>query len=665
MSLVVSAFSALLILLAIILTGQRYRAEHHTILQAELQIAEMSATSVVEAMSLAMAGGNTVIPRDPSSIETFLASQHLRAFRARGKTRAGQPYDMLYNRDTRRSLSASWPANHRDDLVSSIAEARTKAATTQEHKYDRLLDMLERKLKAYDEDQRLLPSFIAVTAGCEDQQVGEQRVDLEQGTALLTMATTRHGADGAVCLVFDVSHLTELRNRVLSEVVPPTILALAITLGLGILLAWALLAPVRQLAQFAKHHPLGKAPDQIPGETRNDAVGVLARVLSSVFAKTAEQLQILEDRQVELEQALDARSAFLATMSHEIRTPLTGVLGLTELALDGTLDESKRTLLHTSKQSGELLLGVLNDILDYSKLEAGQMRIEEVPVSLRAVISQVTDLMSSRAHDRNIDLRIDIHKDVPAWVHGDAVRLQQIILNLLSNAIKFTEDGVVAVVCRPTARGILIEVEDTGIGMADPDIVFDRFRQAESSTTRRFGGTGLGLSICRALIDAMGGRIDVASTLGTGSTFRVMLPLPACPAPRETEAWVDAASSMRILVAEDNIVNQRVITGLLERLGHQVVVVDNGEAAVEEVQKRRFDAVLMDWMMPIMDGVEATRAIRALGTHGDLPIVALSASASTDSETLFKEAGANSVLGKPIRIKQLAATLQELAAVAA
>lgn len=379
----------------------------------------------------------------------------------------------------------------------------------------------------------------------------------------------------------------------------------------------------------------------------------------------------LERAQAEAQEASRAKSAFLAMMSHELRTPMNGVLGLAHALRGTTLDPRQAEYLEMLEQSGHGLMTILNDILDLSKIEAGKLELEVAPFDVRKLAAQVRLVWSETARLKGLELVLDVDPATPAWLAGDAARVRQILMNLISNALKFTETGRVTVRVAPDAAGdgIVLAVSDTGVGMSGEQRarLFTPFAQGDRTIARRFGGTGLGLAICRQLVDMMDGEIGVETAAGLGSTFTARLPLPAARALSDFSGPVAALdlAGARVLVVDDNLVNQTVARAILEAVGVSVATVGDGYAALARLRVEDFDVVLMDVHMPQMDGVEAVRRIRAgEGGRVDLPVVALTADAMVgDAERLLAQ-GFDDAHPKPIQPAGLLATVAGLRTVA-
>lgn len=408
---------------------------------------------------------------------------------------------------------------------------------------------------------------------------------------------------------------------------------------------------------------------------------VVVRQLRALEQRRSELEQLarhLQEARAEAEQASRTKSAFLANMSHELRTPFNGLLGMMSLLDRSPLTAQQHDYLGIARQSGEHLLAILNDVLDFSKMESGRLALVAGPTDLRQMVNEVQALMAPQARDKGLQFDAELAADLHPVVQADAQRVKQILFNLLGNAIKFTDAGRVRLrVDRCyTPHGLpatQFRISDTGIGMGEDTRarLFQRFSQGDDSISRRFGGTGLGLEISRTLAEMMDGHITVTSQVGQGSEFTVVLPLPELaasalaevspPAPMPASPAADlsdrvaptgpTAGSLNVLVADDHPVNRKFMQVLLERLGHRVVLATQGAEAVAVVSQQACDLVLMDLHMPVMDGLAAARAIRALPLpHSRVLIVALTADAFAESRERVRQAGMDDFLAKPVQL---------------
>lgn len=486
----------------------------------------------------------------------------------------------------------------------------------------------------------------------------------------------------------------------LTELLRSAVLAVAIVIGMRLLI----LRHVQQVARYASEltldqldRPLklARAPRVQPGQA--DEIDVLVDAINGMRVSLQDEIakrQATEQRSQQLavdkeaaELANAAKGEFLANVSHEIRTPMNAIIGMSDLALHSGMAEPQRGYIQRVSTAARLLLGILNDILDFSKIEAGKLDLEQTPFSLTDVLDSLLDVVGVKAREKGLVLSFTVASDAPIRLMGDPLRLQQVLVNLVGNAVKFTAQGQVKLSVCVLSQGpgevtLRFDVSDTGVGMTSEQLarLFQPFSQGDSSTSRHFGGTGLGLAISRQLVAMMGGEIDVSSQLGQGSTFGFSLrypldmartgdgqsqrlgvltgqgghgtlghlPLPVAP---------PELAGVRVLLAEDNEVNQELAVALLERVGITVAVAANGHEVLALLAQQRFDCILMDCQMPGMDGYTATRCIRADARWKRLPIIAMTANAMVSDRQKVLDAGMSDHVSKPISVEDLYAKL--------
>lgn len=418
-----------------------------------------------------------------------------------------------------------------------------------------------------------------------------------------------------------------------------------------------------------------KIPNEL--DELNSSFNALVEELSSskdeILAVKNDLEKEVVDRTSDLQTALDVKTRFLATISHEIRTPMNGIIGMLNLINKNNHDEKNKRYIKLAQDSTETLLSLVNDVLDFSKIESGKLHLERRAFNIDYLIHSIYESYKYQAQSKNIGLILETINLEDRWIKSDAIRLKQVVGNLLSNAIKFTQDGEVTLQVslnntNTTEAKLIVYVKDSGIGVEQENIsnLFNDFTQADSSTTRRFGGTGLGLAIVNQIVELMGGEIDVTSELDKGSEFKIEVPVQLAtkqlqPAQRNTE--VGTSHEGRILLVEDNLINQEVAKELLSDFGLSITIAQNGQDAIDKLRKHQFDVVFMDCQMPVMDGYAATQAIRAGAADSEgianqgIPIIAMTANAIDGDKAKCLACGMNEYLSKPIENAELSRVL--------
>jgi signal transduction histidine kinase len=536
----------------------------------------------------------------------------------------------------------------------------------------------------YDEDGKIFTSYAAsqqIEPACPPIQKASTAYYWK--TLKLFRTITNNGRMlGSIYLEYD---LTDMYLRFVQGA---WIKFLIILLVLG--LVWPISAylqkiisqPIVYLADMTRQFTQERKDPVYAVKLANDEIGKLVdafnTMITTIRKNESELQQAINDLQVAketAEAANRAKSEFLAKMSHEIRTPMNAVIGLANiLAMTKPLTEKQTEFIQTLQISGDNLLSLINDLLDFARLEEGALVLEQVEFNIVEITQKMLSIMANRAEEKNLQLLFDASRIRHSYYIGDPLRVQQIITNLVSNAIKFTESGFVKIsLYEPDnnhtgSTTLCIGVSDSGIGIAPEklDSIFDKFMQADASTTRKYGGTGLGLSICKSLVQYMGGTIHTESTLGEGSTFTVCLPLPYGKQPNEPSVEAqpnytqlpreEPNSRNTILLVEDNAPNVLVASTIIEQFGYHCDVARTGISAIQKFQHKKYALILMDIQIPGMDGVETARRIRALekaGGQQPTPIIAMTAFALAGDKEKFLREGMNDYLAKPFQPERL------------
>ena len=584
------------------------------------------------------------------------------------------------------TLTMTWRDLRRSLFERADTTADVLASSLTHPMWEIDMDQVVFLLDAAYENRDVAAAWVDDERGHRYASIGEELPADESIVATVPIVKGSEGAGqklGEVTVVLSLRTVKEAFQRQLLS----SAIALVGVLGMMVLVLFRLLprftGPIEQMSEAVGRYAQGEKKVELPAVDTDDEVGNLSRSLRDMMTEIDAFEDALHEKVDELaiakelaDSAEKTKREFLATMSHELRTPMNGILGMTELLIGVETDGERREQLATIKSSADLLLEMVNDILDFSLAESGRLEIRATPFSLRACVSSVATLHGQAMAQKELRFTTHFGDELPDRVSGDAVRIRQVLTNLLGNAQKFTPEGGrvaldVGAIRDEGDRCVLrFAVSDTGIGIpgAKQSAIFHAFTQLDGSHSRRFGGTGLGLAIANHLVRLMGGELRVTSQTDRGSTFWFTVPVEKVAAPAETPAPAPpeaarerAATPLRVLLAEDNRVNQKVAVRALERCGHQVVVVDDGAQAVRAVSEQApFDCVLMDLQMPEMDGTEATRAIRErereTGKH--LRIIALTANVMEGDREACLAAGMDDFLAKPLKLPELEMVLQ-------
>ena len=547
------------------------------------------------------------------------------------------------------------------------------------------VDIIQEMLTGAGENHTILSSSVTNSDGTLVSDLKHKDITIPEAD-ILTLSSSilspQEDRIGALEIEFSLQSLrAQMKGYLYSLIVRAFAISSLVYLIIALTLGWVV-RPIRELKESVSSYNGSQKLETIQGLERKDEIGSLARG----FKQIADQIHVnvidleerVEQRTFDLVEAVEkaaaankAKSAFLANMSHEIRTPMNGVLGMAQILQGTPLNEKQSTFVNTIYDSGSALLTIINDILDYSKIEAGKVDLESVPFYLGDAIEDVATLLGATARAKDLELMVRIQPDLPKRYLGDVGRIRQIVTNLLGNAIKFTHEGSVVIDVSGANEGdkanIKIAIRDTGIGLAPDkiDVIFEEFNQAENSTTRKFGGTGLGLSITKSLVEVMGGKISVTSELGEGSEFTVLLRLESVKEEDVKDSPEYNFNNEYVLVVDDNKVNRDILKEVLQSWALKPLFAESVKKALllmKQADKKgvKISAILTDYNMPEYDGVDFVRAINKMPSYSKTPVIALSSSSGEDVARAFKQYGVAEIFVKPVRIPLLKSALHGL-----
>lgn len=521
----------------------------------------------------------------------------------------------------------------------------------------------------YDHEQNLFASFVT---GVEVCPLTIEGLPIKSNTIFpdyiytTTAITNKHETIGYVFLESRLNAIWNYFVEFTTYVVLILMGTLFLAYKLVLYLQGYITKPVGNLLGVMNKVSKTNSYELRASKVSNDEIGDLVVEFNNMLRLIQIHNEGVEQERKNAEKANNAKSEFLSNMSHEIRTPLNGIIGTADLMLRGNLADEEKASIEIIAESGKSLLAIINDVLDISKIEAGKIQIFEIETNLREVTESCIAAFTAMASMKKLELNASFVKDLPENVWVDEVRFRQILTNLISNAIKFTPQGHIDVTLmyeklEGDKDQLILSVTDTGVGISKTKLeaIFARFTQEDGSITRNFGGTGLGLSICKELVNLMNGTITVESEKNKGAKFTVTLPVKAVENTNEQSRGSDhkvTINNMKVLVAEDDLINQKIIEKMISSLGHNVHLAENGAVAVEEYKEGEYDIVLMDMQMPVMDGIDATKEIRAFERSENravTPIVALTANALETHKKLCFEAGMNGYFTKPITMQSI------------